>query len=198
MPRPSLTNGKRSTIHPLGPSTDGSGDTANRYHCTVYPRKSFKNPYSWERHEAGVHHFGSTRWFCLLNNARIMPGTECVFCSDTVHDMSHFDQHNIQDCLAKDKSARVSDRKDGLKQHIVGKHLFTANDYTKKGFEPPDAWSETEDGFSPNPDGLWCGFCKCPFETTTARMEHVAQHFREGLQISAWVPRLDAPKAMLA
>ncbi|CAN9178436.1 unnamed protein product [Alternaria alternata] len=198
MSRPSPTIGTGPTVYPLDSSSDGSGDTANRYHCTVCPRKSFKNPYSWKRHEAGVHHFGSTRWFCLLNNAATMPGMKCVFCSDTVHDMSHFDQHNIQVCLAKDKSARVFDRKDGLKQHVVGAHLYTANDYTKRGFEPPDIWSETEDGFSPNPDGLWCGFCKCSFETTIARMDHVAQHFRDGLQISKWVSRLGSSRATLA
>ncbi|RII09747.1 hypothetical protein CUC08_Gglean005737 [Alternaria sp. MG1] len=127
-----------------------------------------------------------------------MPGMKCVFCSDTVYDMGHFDQHNIQVCLAKDKSARVFDRKDGLKQHVVGAHLSTANDYTKKGFEPPDIWSETEDGFSPNPDGLWCGFCRSSFETTTARMDHVAQHFRDGFQISTWVSRPDCSVNTLA
>ncbi|KAH6860553.1 hypothetical protein B0T12DRAFT_410602 [Alternaria alternata] len=198
MSRPSPTIGTGSTVQLPDSSSDGSGDTANRYHCTVCPQKSFKNPSSWKRHEAGVHHFGSTRWFCLLNNTLIMPGMKCVFCSDTVHDMNHFDQHNIQVCLAEDKSARVFDRKDGLKQHVVGKHLSTANDYTKKGFEPPDAWSETEDGFSPNPDGLWCGFCKCSFETTTARMDHVAQHFKNGFQISKWVSRQDSSKIMFA
>ncbi|KAH8642628.1 hypothetical protein IG631_00091 [Alternaria alternata] len=197
MSRPFSTNGKGSTIHPLDSSSDGSVDIANRYHCTVCPQKSFKNPYSWKRHEAGVHHFGSTRWFCLLNKTRIMSGMKCVFCSDTVDDMSHFDQHNIQICLAKDKSARVFDRKDDLKQHVVGAHLSTANDYTKKGFEPPDAWSETEDGFSPNPDGLWCGFCRNSFTTTTARMDHVAQHFRDGDQINTWVSRLNSSYIML-
>lgn len=118
---------------------------------------------------------------------------KCVFCSDLVHDVSHFDQHNIQVCLKKDKSARVFDRKDGLKQHVLGAHLSTANDYTRKGFEPPDTWSETEDGFSPNLDGLWCGFCRSSSATTAARMDHVAQHFRDGFQISSWGSRLDTP-----
>jgi hypothetical protein len=182
-----------SIERPLQAPTHDSTESTNLYHCTsLYcPWKPSKSMWRWKRHEAAVHSLGSTRWVCLLNNTAIMTGGKCIFCSDIVHDMSHFDQHNIQVCLAKDKSARVFDRKDGLKQHVVGAHLSTANDYTKRGFEPPDIWLETEDGFSPNLDGLWCGFCRTSFKTTTARLDHVAQHFRDGIQISTWVQRTE-------
>jgi len=120
-----------------------------------------------------------------------MTGAKCIFCSEIVYTMEHFDQHNVQICLAKDKAERVFDRKDLLKQHVQYVHLTSANDYTKRGFEPPDAWLETEDTFLPNPDSLWCGFCQLSFETVAKRMEHVAQHFQDGVDMVDWIQRLD-------
>ncbi|KAI4698102.1 uncharacterized protein J4E84_001236 [Alternaria hordeiaustralica] len=152
--------------------------------------KPFKNSYLWRRHESGVHGFGSTRWICTLDST-VMTGAKCIFCSDIVYNMDHFDQHNVQICLAKDTAERVFDRKDLLKQHVQYVHLTSANDYTKKGFEPPDVWLETEDSFLPNPEGLWCGFCQLSFDTVARRMKHVAQHFQDGVDMVDWVRRLD-------
>ncbi|CAN9147196.1 unnamed protein product [Alternaria alternata] len=178
--------------------SDNKVNTTIEYRCTQCESDPFKDSYSWKRHEIGVHHFGGTRWYCMLNNQLIMAGGKCIFCSDIVGDTSHFNQHNIQICMDKEEAARVFYHKDGLKQHVTSAHLHTANDYTKKGFEPPKVWSETEDGYSPDPEGLWCGFCQHSFETTAVRMGHVEQHFEDGFQMSAWVGRIDAYKRTVA
>jgi hypothetical protein len=68
-----------------------------------------------------------------------MVDTKCTFCSDIVNDTDHFDRHDLHIRLIKDKSGRTFARKDLLKQHV---HLATANDYTKRGLQPPDQWSE--------------------------------------------------------
>jgi len=196
--RASSAVGDALAMHVAETPSDNIVQPTNKYHCTQCESKSFKDSYSWRRHETGVHHFGGTRWYCMLNNQHIMAGGKCVFCSDIVDDMSHFNQHNVQICMGKDKDARIFYRKDGLKQHVISAHLHSANDYTKRGFEPSKAWSETEDRYSPDPEGLWCGFCQLSFETTAMRMDHVEQHFEDGFQMITWVGRLDAHQTTLA
>lgn len=119
----------------------------------------------------------------------IMLGIKCVFCSDIVDDNNHFEKHDIQVCWAKDASKRTFARKDLLKQHVQFAHLATANDYTKRGFQVPDAWLKVVDMALANPDAVWCGFCQRLFKNTAIRMDHVAQHFREGMDMSTWSPR---------
>ncbi|OAG16191.1 hypothetical protein CC77DRAFT_1053405 [Alternaria alternata] len=196
--RASSAVGDASMMHVAETPNDNKVKATNKYHCTQCESKSFKDSYSWRRHETGVHHFGGTRWYCMLNNQHIMAGGKCVFCSDIIDDVSHINQHNVQICMGKDKDARVFYRKDGLKQHVISAHLHTANDYTKRGFKPPKAWSETEDRYSPDPEGLWCGFCQRSFKTTAVRMDHVEQHFEDGFRMSAWVSRMDAYKRTVA
>jgi hypothetical protein len=165
-------------------SNDCDADVRKPYHCTVCP-KSFKDVYAWKRHESGVHDHVDTHWTCMLDDA-ITIGTKCVFCSDTVDDLQHFDRHDLHACTSKNKSERTFARKDLLKQHIQHVHLAIANDYTKRGFKPPDQWSEKTTSLT-NPDALWCGFCQFMFESTDARMNHVAQHFRGGLDMTTWI-----------
>ncbi|CAN9147659.1 unnamed protein product [Alternaria alternata] len=196
--RASSAMGGALTTHVTETLSDNKVNTAIEYRCTQCESEPFKDSYSWRRHEIGVHHFGGTRWYCMLNNQLIMAGGKCIFCSDIVDDTSHFNQHNVQICMDKEKAARVFYRKDGLKQHVTSAHLHTANDYTKKGFEPPKIWSETEDGYSSDPEGLWCGFCQRSLKTTAVRMDHVEQHFEDGFQMSAWVARMDFYKGTVA
>jgi hypothetical protein len=166
------------TAHSLQGSSDSgnNADSMNVYHCTVC-RKTFKDTYAWKRHESGVHGFNSTQWVCMLNDAVVI-GMKCVFCSDIVSDLDHFDQHDMQVCVGKDKAERTFARKDLLKQHVQHVHLTTANNYIRRGFEPPEIWSEKACVSLMDPAALWCGFCQRMLESTTARMDYVAQHFR--------------------
>ncbi|KAF2852157.1 hypothetical protein T440DRAFT_553594 [Plenodomus tracheiphilus IPT5] len=158
--------------------------TTNRYHCTKCT-DSFKDSYAWRRHESGVHGYIDIQWVCTLQK-NIIIDTKCIFCSDVVSDLDHFEQHNIRTCIGEDKLQRTFSRKDGLKQHVLQKHLTTANDYVRKGFEPPQIWSEQAEM---SLDAKWCGFCLQSFETTTLRMKHVAQHFKDGCHMTDWIQR---------
>jgi hypothetical protein len=182
---------ERTTVHsPKASSDSGSNhDSTKLYHCTVC-MKAFKDTYAWKRHESGVHGFNSTQWVCMLNDA-VTVGMKCIFCSDIVSNIDHFEQHDMQVCMVKDRAERTFARKDLLKQHVQHVHLANANDYVKRGFEPPETWSEKECVSFTDPTALWCGFCQQMLESTTVRMNHVAQHFREGLDMGAWVSKPD-------
>jgi hypothetical protein len=173
---------------PHASSGSGSNPSSGKpYHCTVCP-KSFKDAYAWRRHESGVHGYNSIQWVCMLHDAVVL-GIKCVFCSDIVDDVDHFDRHDMQVCMNKEKIERTFARKDLLKQHVQHVHLATANDYIRRGFEPPEIWSERECVSFTDPAALWCGFCQLVLGSTTIRMDHVAQHFRQGLDMTLWVPR---------
>lgn len=112
-------------------------------------------------------------------------GEKCVFCSDAVDDLNHFNHHNVQICLEKSESERTFARKDLLKQHVLQKHLVAANDYTRRWFDSPNFWSETVDM---SLEARWRGFYSLILDDMPARMSHVAQHFRSGLDMTTWEP----------
>ncbi|KAH7088083.1 hypothetical protein FB567DRAFT_523649 [Paraphoma chrysanthemicola] len=160
---------------------------APRFHCTVCP-KSFKNAWGWRRHEYGTHDFHPVEWTCMLH-AAIMIGMDCIFCSQPVDDYDHFDQHNIVACSQRDPASRTFALEDRLKQHVQQIHLLEVDDKLKKGFKPPALWSRAVEAEKIHPDSLWCGFCCIGLQSTTLRMDHVAQHFRDGLSMVGWSRR---------
>ncbi|KAI8937193.1 hypothetical protein NX059_006403 [Plenodomus lindquistii] len=183
-PRTEHHNTPASLTTPLANTHPTTHNVINKYHCTACTR-SFKDPYAWKRHESGVHGHIDTQWVCTLQEIILIDG-KCIFCSDIVNDMAHFGQHGINSCYGEDKRQRTFSRKDGLKQHVLQKHLVTANDYIRKGFEPPQCWSEQAEM---SLDARWCGFCLESFDNTPARMKHVAQHFKDGSDMVTWVYR---------
>ncbi|KAF1842006.1 uncharacterized protein K460DRAFT_398110 [Cucurbitaria berberidis CBS 394.84] len=173
-----------------GTSSDSAYDVIKAYHCTVCPG-TFKDAYGWKRHESSVHGFNDTEWTCMLHET-ILINLKCIFCSEHVDDIDidHFDQHDIQLCMNKSCSDRTFARKDLLKQHVRHVHLASAPASIMQTFKVPKIWSKATDGALANPDALWCGFCLLMHESITTRMEHVAQHFRDGQDMATWVPRL--------
>lgn len=124
----------------------------------------------------------------MLDGA-IIDGINCVFCSELFPELDHNEQHGILKCLSKAESERTFLRKDAMKQHIQQVHLAGMETSVKKGFKVPDAWKRDVEARVSDPAGLWCGICQLTFETTTLRMDHVAEHFRNGLDMSKWLPR---------
>jgi hypothetical protein len=56
----------------------------------------------------------------------------------------------------------------------------------RKNFQVPQDWSRLVESSDVRPASCWCGFCGRTFESVTTRMDHVAQHFREGMDMRAW------------
>jgi hypothetical protein len=168
-------------------SNDNGANPTKPYHCTLCT-KTFRNPYSWKRHESGVHGHTDIQWICLLGEV-IVADEGCIFCSKSVHNITHFDQHNIQACRDKSVIDRTFARKDLLKQHIRHAHLGFLHEAEQASFRVPDSWSRLADPVMSSPDAVWCGFCLHSLETIAQRMDHVAQHFRDGLEMGTWISR---------
>lgn len=166
-------------------SSESGRDAIGTYHCTACS-KSFKNACGWKRHENGVHGHSDTEWVCMLRGF-IMPEGECVFCQSKAEEMAHFDMHNIHDCLGRDVHERTFARKDLLKQHIQQKHVTEAENPVSKAFQVLQEWRKEVDAIQIKSSVLWCGFCTCMCDSVVDRMEHVAEHFRNGYNIDGWV-----------
>jgi hypothetical protein len=167
-------------------SADSGSNTKKLYHCTVC-RKSFKDIYGWKRHESSVHGYSDIEWICMLGGTG-SPGEKCFFCSDVIHDFHHFEQHDTQSCLNKSICDRTFTRKDLLKQHVQQKHLVTAGETVPRTFKIPQAWSQEVEVARIKKEALWCGFCLSVCDTIGDRMDHVAEHFRNGDDIGNWIP----------
>jgi len=157
----------------------------NRFPCTVCV-KAFKNASDWKRHEASVHGYNDREWVCMLTDAFKLQ-SECVFCLEPMDSIDHLGKHTIDPCLNKCTAERSFPRKDLLKQHVLLAHLTGASPSIKKTFEIPTEWSRGLDVSPGGPSSRWCGFCKRMLETTAERMDHVAQHFRKGQDMTSWI-----------
>jgi uncharacterized Zn-finger protein len=167
-------------------SSDHGPDVEKPFKCTVC-RKSFVDAYGWKRHESSVHGYSDIEWVCMLSGTG-SPGTECLFCSAIIHDFHHFDDHDIQSCLNKSICDRTFTRKDLLKQHVQQIHLATTDESISRAFKVPQAWSQEVDVTRIKKEALWCGFCLSACDTIGERMDHVAEHFRNGDDIDNWIP----------
>ncbi|KAI4612979.1 hypothetical protein J4E80_007034 [Alternaria sp. BMP 0032] len=164
------------------PSSQASED---RFPCTVCV-KSFKNAWEWKRHETSVHDYKDREWVCVLTDAFKLR-SECVFCLEPMDSIDHLDKHAIDLCSNKCTAERSFPRKDLLKQHVLLAHLEDAPPSIKKTFEVPTEWERGLDVSPGGPGSRWCGFCRCMLETTAQRMDHVAQHFRNGQNMMSWI-----------
>jgi hypothetical protein len=152
------------------------------YTCT-FCGKSFRNQFDWTRHETAVH-LSHVAWICMATG----PVTEddvCVFCSKPQPDEAHLQRHRVSDCLVnRTLNDRTFTRKDLLLQHVRGMHL--GKDVSNSPLYLPESWKVETEPLSIHP--LWCGFCVRTLSSTAERMSHVAQHFKDGLDMSTWRP----------
>jgi hypothetical protein len=163
------------------PSSSAMTQQPPAYTCT-FCGASFRHAFEWRRHETAVHcpHLG---WTCMATGP-VTEDDECVFCSVPHPGEGHLEQHRVSDCLVKrTPEERKYHRKDLLLQHIRAMHL--AKD-ASKSFNIPDSWKTDTEPLTCHP--VWCGFCQETFRTTAERMDHVAKHFQDGLDMRAWVP----------
>jgi len=162
------------------------GKPENRFFCTVIGcYESFKNTSDWKRHEAGVHGYRDQEWICMLTEA-FKTRSECIFCMEAMDSIDHLTKHVIAHCSDKCTTERTFFRKDLLKQHVMRVHLAGEPIPVQKNFTVPLERSRQVDVSAYEPDSCWCGFCGRAFESVTTRMDHVAQHFRDGRSIATW------------
>ncbi|KAF2147328.1 uncharacterized protein K452DRAFT_282335 [Aplosporella prunicola CBS 121167] len=199
------------SFHGGGPSTGGassSGSSSNIsvarpradphriYQCTFCVR-DFAQKYDWRRHEESVH-LPQKEWVCMpdgpatrspcpssttttTTTSAVTNDVHCVFCNAPNPSAAHLATHNVAPCLAAPLSARTFTRKDKLIQHLGQVHRHAPAAAANVG-----AWCRRVERGAPLV--LACGFCGlAPLRDWPARVEHVAAHFAEGLDMALWV-----------
>jgi hypothetical protein len=111
------------------------------------------------------------------------------FCPNSRLDSNHRAKHNLLECIHKPEEDRAFTRKDHLKLHINKRHLIRGEGMKGDIQDVLDSWARQSLPFEKTDPELHCGFCGRRFEAWKDRVEHVANHFKDGLDLSSWWPQ---------
>lgn len=154
----------------------GLSVTCHRFQCT-FCTETFKLKHTWSRHEK-TQHLSLEQWECSpLGPTAVNDNSEtvCVYCGFGKPDESHFEGHNHDLCHKRERGERIFYRKDHLRQHL---RLVHGSEFMKW---PMEEWkSKHEDVISR------CGFCDITMTTWSERVNHLAEHFKEGRTMADW------------
>ncbi|KAL5593396.1 hypothetical protein FOBRF1_012498 [Fusarium oxysporum] len=154
----------------------GLSVACHRFQCT-FCTETFKLKHTWSRHEK-TQHLSLEQWECSpLGPTALNEGSEtvCVYCGFVDPDNRHFEEHNHDLCHKRERGERVFYRKDHLRQHL---RLVHGSEFMKW---PMEEWkSKHEDVISR------CGFCDIAMTTWSERVNHLAEHFKEGRTMADW------------
>ncbi|KAG5789728.1 hypothetical protein H9Q69_011203 [Fusarium xylarioides] len=154
----------------------GLSVACHRFQCT-FCTETFKLKHTWSRHEK-TQHLSLEQWKCSpLGPTALNEDSEtvCVYCGFGNPAESHFEEHNHDLCHKRERGERVFYRKDHLRQHL---RLVHGSEFMKW---PMEEWkSRHEDVISR------CGFCDITMTTWSERVNHLAEHFKEGRTMADW------------
>jgi hypothetical protein len=154
-------------------SKKGQTPAVRKFRCT-FCCDSFKDKYTWSRHELTLH-LNLDRWKCTpfgLLTVSPLDGTPvCSYCGFDNPTEAHFKEHEGLEC---DKE-KVFARKDNLVHHLKSAHKVKA--------VPP--WAKTWSLEPPNVTSR-CGFCDERFASWDERKEHLTEHFHQGKTMWDW------------
>lgn len=164
--------------HALRPPKTNYADSQHRpYQCTFCTDR-FKTKYDWTRHEASLH-LSLEQWVCTATGPIVFDSADelqrCCFCGQSDPSTSHLEGHNYKVCMDKPAAAKTFLRKDHLRQHLRLVHRV-------QDIQPSmSIWKEQIASVNSR-----CGFCSERFQLWSARNEHIADHFREGVSMTDW------------
>lgn len=147
-----------------------------QYQCTFCHIKLSQG--AWKRHEESQH-LPQKQFVCMPYNSPQF-GNTCVFCKQHVagdHEHSQRCVCRVSACLKRSVEQRTFTRKDKLEQHVKAFHKCSIGRHIVDlwAHEPPD-----------NPVFWDCGFCDMNAMSWDERSKHIANHFREGKDMSMW------------
>lgn len=148
---------------------------ARIFQCT-FCTDSFPTKYDWQRHEKSLH-LPLDRWTCTPEGGVLRNpdgGFVCAFCQHPNPDEDHMETHNYSTCQEKPPQDRTFLRKDHLNQHLRLMHNVKYRPWM-------DAWKSATTEIKSR-----CGFCPATFTTWKDRVDHLAAHFKSGMEISQW------------
>ncbi|KAF6815453.1 C2H2 type zinc finger domain-containing protein [Colletotrichum sojae] len=147
------------------------------FQCT-FCTETFRTKHDWQRHEKSLH-LSLERWVCAPDGpVAHHPQTNkpcCVFCGEANPDSAHVESHNHSACQERTLEERTFYRKDHLNQHLRLVHNVKFVDWSMKAWKvaTPEIRSR-------------CGFCGVVMASWTARVEHLAEHFKTGNTMADW------------
>ncbi|KAF4339528.1 homeobox 4 [Fusarium beomiforme] len=148
----------------------------HRFQCT-FCTETFKLKHTWSRHEK-TQHLSLEQWECSPFGPTAVnqdAETVCVYCGLADPDNTHLEKHNHDLCHKREWGERTFYRKDHLRQHL---RLVHGSEFVKW---PMEEWkSKHEDVVSR------CGFCGITMTTWSERVDHLAEHFKEGRTMADW------------
>ncbi|KAK6603104.1 C2H2 type zinc finger domain-containing protein [Botrytis cinerea] len=150
---------------------------ARTFQCT-FCTESFKTKHDWQRHEKSLH-LSLERWICCpngpiqYNKEFERPG--CVYCDHPNPSAAHAESHNHSSCAEKPIGERTFYRKDHLRQHLNLVHDVKFASWSMESWKAitPEIRSR-------------CGFCGIVMDSWTARVDHLAEHFKSGKSMIDW------------
>ncbi|EED22260.1 homeobox and C2H2 transcription factor, putative [Talaromyces stipitatus ATCC 10500] len=148
---------------------------ARIFQCT-FCTDSFPAKYDWQRHEKSVH-LALEKWTCAPRGGVITTSDgmkACAFCRTRNPTEGHLETHNYLTCQEKTVQERTFYRKDHLNQHLRLMHEV-------KYDSSMDQWRSTTNEIKSR-----CGLCDTNFTTWKDRVDHIAQHFKNGADMSQW------------
>ncbi|OKL56099.1 hypothetical protein UA08_08659 [Talaromyces atroroseus] len=148
---------------------------ARIFQCT-FCTDSFPAKYDWQRHEKSVH-LALEKWTCAPWGGVITTSDgkkACAFCRAPDPTEDHLETHNFASCQEKTLQERTFYRKDHLNQHLRLMH-------DAKYDSSMDQWRSTTTEIKSR-----CGLCDTNFVTWKDRIDHLAQHFKNGADMSQW------------
>ncbi|KAF4959148.1 hypothetical protein FGADI_1888 [Fusarium gaditjirri] len=154
----------------------GLSVACHRFQCT-FCTETFKLKHTWSRHEK-TQHLSLEQWECSpLGPTAPNDVSEaiCVYCGVKDPENSHFEEHNHDLCHKRERGERVFYRKDHLRQHL---RLVHGSEFMTW---PMEEWRSKHEGVISR-----CGFCDITMTTWSERVNHLAEHFKEGRTMADW------------
>lgn len=161
--------------------------TRVRYECT-FCCQPFKKKHDWARHERAVHMPELETYTCTIppqttENVQTWrinrPGPECSLCGKLSPEIAHWATHDFDSCAERPQAQRTFSRKDHFWQHLRKYHGCRRWEGWDIDLE---RWRNRQDAFQ-----SYCGFCSAEMDSWSARLEHLAEHFKAGLSMENWL-----------
>ncbi|CAI0644972.1 unnamed protein product [Colletotrichum noveboracense] len=150
--------------------------TMNMYQCT-FCTETFKTKHNWQRHEKSLH-LSLERWECSPTGPTVADASGqlvCVFCGDANPDKEHLEKHNYSVCKERLPEDRTFYRKDHLQQHLKLVHDVKFLRW------PMGDWKHENEMIRSR-----CGFCALVMGSWIDRIDHIAEHFKDGKTMEEW------------
>lgn len=149
----------------------------NRPFLCTFCADSFKTKYDWSRHEKS-RHFNLDYWVCTphggIDICALSGQHSCAYCNMPEPSQAHLQSHNDGLCKLSGQS-KFFNRRDHLVQHL--RHVHGLSEM----IPPLDNWKIAGPSLVSQ-----CGFCSQIMKSWGERVDHLAEHFKQGKTREDW------------